>query len=447
MSDGYFMSKLGFVTVCHPDYDCVSAVSCADMLVRSLRRQGQEILYIETLVQDFSQGVDAGRELVRSEVDGVIIMLGTWVECNIVMAVVREVEHLPLCIYAYPVYTQNNIEKSTGSYVSYVMFKGSLERAGYKYKGILGLPDDMAVIDSLVSFCKASTAMKSLRRYRIGLVGYSSMSIYPGTFDHLLMRTRIGPDVEHIDSYTLISIAESIDDSACGPVLQELSGKAEIHDDVSNSDILKCAKLYLALKQLVDEKGLQAINVKCQYEFSKQYKMVMCVPLSLLAETGTVSSCEGDMLITVTMAMLNLLSGETVTYGDFLGNNGAVIRLSTCGFAPYSLGVEGTCKIRKFKPHPGFNGLQNSFVLKPGQVTVMRLIEDIGTYHILYTIGNGLKSQLREGYMPNLDVEIGGDIDRFIQNCSGQHFAVCYGDFSMGIEDMARMLGISTIRI
>lgn len=441
------MRKIGFVNICHPDYDYSSAVSVANNVVQSLNKRGLEVHYIEKPVLDVSDGINAGCDLVRSEVDGVIIMLGTWVECPVAIAVVREIEHLPFCIYGYPVFTLNGTQCSNGSYVSFVMFKGSLDRAGYQYKCLLGLPDDKVIIEKMLSFGRAASVLKSLRRSRIGLVGYSSMTIYPGTFDHLLMRTRIGPDVEHIDAYTLIQLAESISDESCEPVMREYYQKAEIMDDVTKTDLIKCSKLFLALKQLVEDKMLQAINVKCQYEFSKDYKMVMCVPLSLLAETGTIASCEGDMLNMVSMLILNLFTDQIVTYGDLINNNGKVIRLSSCGFAPYSLGIAGSCKIRKFMPHPSFNGIQNSFVLKPGIVTVMRLVEDIGSYHFIYTVGKGLDSQLRDGYMPNLDVELSGDMDRFIQNCSGQHFAICYGDITAGIEDLARMLNIEAIRL
>jgi len=63
---------------------------------------------------------------------------------------------------------------------------------------------------------------------------------------------------------------------------------------------------------------LDSINVKCQYEFSKEYGMVMCVSLSMLAEHGIISSCEGDMLNTVSMIILNYLSKNIVTYGDVI---------------------------------------------------------------------------------------------------------------------------------
>ncbi len=54
---------------------------------------------------------------------------------------------------------------------------------------------------------------------------------------------------------------------------------------------------------------------------------------------------------------------------------------------------------------------------------------------------------VRQGYMPALDVRLDGDIETLIESYSGQHYAICYGDYSDGIEALARILGIRTIRV
>jgi L-fucose isomerase-like protein len=194
-----------------------------------------------------------------------------------------------------------------------------------------------------------------------------------------------------------------------------------------------------------EEKDLDAINIKCQYEFSKEYGMTACVPLSLAASGSFVSSCEGDIPCTVSMLMLNFLSGQTVTYGDAIHHSGGVLKISPCGFLPYDL-AGSPCAVRGFPEGIGFTGLLNSFVMKPGKVTFLRLVEDVGTYHILYGTGTGLSSsKLRGGYMPSLDVALDGDMDTLIKNYSGQHFALCYGDLSSEIEALARILKIQTV--
>lgn len=438
---------IGFVNVCHPDY-VNKAVS--DMAVKArdaLSAKAVEIYAIEAPVIDHTSAEAAGKELVRAGVDGVVIFLGSWIECSTAMALVREVEHLPMCLWGFGMFMENGTLNSTGSYVSFAMFKGSMDRVGYRYAPVLGLPEDLEVQNALEAFARASACYQRLKHLRIGLVGYSSMSIYPGTFDHLLMRAKIGPEIEQMDSYTLINRAENISDAECEQAVAHFCQCARMRDDVADPILRKTARIYVALKQLCAENDWGSVNVKCQYEFSKEYKAVPCVPLSVLADEGIVSSCEGDILNTVSMAILNLLSGEVVTYGDAMNHTGNTVKFSACGFAPFSLGGGKFPEIRKFMPHPGFTGLQTSFTLKPGRVTVMRLIEDRGDYHIVYMTGEGLDTDLRQGYMPALDVRLDGDIETLIESYSGQHYAICYGDYSDGIEALARILGIRTIRV
>ena len=438
------MKKIGFVVISHPDYEGTGDVKrFSDAAIALLRNKGLDMVDAG-IVNSVKNASFEGKRLAFSDVDGVILFLASWLECSVAMAVYREIEHLPVCLWSFPMWEEDGQEKSTGSYVSYTMFKGVLDRIGAPYTGVMGeLP---ATVGRVVKFCRAASAYQELKRARIGLVGYTSMSIYTGTFDHVLLRAKIGPEVQHIDSYTLINRAEAQTAAARQAVIRELGEKACIHCSVTERQLEKAAGLYLALMDLRDEFLLDAVNVKCQYEFSKEYAMTMCVPLSLAADHGLLSSCEGDMLCTVSMMILGYLTGQTVAYGDSITNTGNVMKLSPCGFMPFSLG-HGKREITCFMPNCGFEGLQNSFVMRPGRVTVMRLIEDIGGYHMLYFTGEGLETKKRQGWMPALDVRMDGNVNDFLAHCSGQHYAICYGDCTEEIEMLARILRIGTVRV
>ena len=84
--------------------------------------------------------------------------------------------------------------ESTGSFVALTAFSGSLKRLKIKHEYIYGLPGEDNILMSIKSFANTSGTTKRLRATRLGLVGYSAMSIYPGTFDHLLLRGIIGPN-------------------------------------------------------------------------------------------------------------------------------------------------------------------------------------------------------------------------------------------------------------
>ena len=153
------------------------------------------------------------------------------------------------------------------------------------------------------------------------------------------------------------------------------------------------------------------------------------------------------MLNTVSMLILHDLSGNTVTYGDAMNHTDHTVKFSSCGFLPFSMGGKGEALIRNFMPHPGFSGIQSSFVPRPGRVTVMRLIEDRCDYHILYFTGEALPTELRQGYMPAVDVRLDGRVENLVKCYSGQHYAICFGDVSERIEALASMLQIKAIRI
>ena len=278
MRGGFILGLIGFVNICHGDYISESATGIADIAVKGLEKKGIGIYQIKQPVIDSVSAEKAGKELLKNEVEGVILFLGTWMECSVAMSVVREIEHLPMCLWGFPMFMENGKLSSTGSYVSFAMFKGTMDRVGYKYKAVLGLPDDACVLEEVRCFSIAASCAERLKRTRIGLVGYTSMSIYPGTFDHVFLRVKIGPEVEQIDSYSLINEAEKLDEAECYDVINYLEGIANIRDDVTKDDLFKVSKLYTALKKLTLKRNLKGINVKYEYDFLKNIKW-LCVCL------------------------------------------------------------------------------------------------------------------------------------------------------------------------
>ncbi len=442
------MPRIGFISVGHPDYINDTSALLKSSAATSMEQNGIQVIPAQKTALDSQSARLFAKQLLKQDVEGVVLFLETWIECPVAMSVIREIEHLPFALWGTPMFNDNGKSVSTGSFVSFAMFKGSLDRLEYNYEAILGLPSQKNTIEHIKAFSIAAEAYSRMKITSIGLVGYTSMSIYPGTFDHLLMRKAIGPEVVQMDTYSLLNKMDEISDSECDEVIAYLKSIARIRSDVTNGNLITVSKMYLALKKICETKQLSAVNVKCQYELSKEFGMTACVPLSILAENGIVSSCEGDILVTVSMLMLHYLSKSITAYADVINiNSDDTIKLSPCGFIPYSFGDEDKREIRKFMPNVGFKGIQNSFVYKPGKVTLLRLVEDRFSYHIIYTVGTGLPTELRQGYMPALDVDIQGKTEDFIANLAGQHYAFCYGDFSSELTKLAKIMKIKCIRI
>jgi len=444
-----YIAKIGFIAIGHKDYISDDAVKITNNAVEALRQRGHDIVYAGHIAASPGEARAIAKEMLRHDVDGAILFLSTFMECPVSMSALREFDHLPFALWGTTMFTnEGGGQDSTGSFVAFSMFQGSLKRMGYEFISVLGLSGDAAAIAKASRFCIAAGAYQRLKRSTVGLVGYSALGIYPGTFDHVMMRKVIGPEIDHLDTYTLIKATENIGDEECLPVLDYLNKVARIKSTVSKEQLLTVSKMYLAMKKLCGDRGYDAINVKCQYELSQDYGMTACVPLSILAENGVTASCEGDIPNTVSMLILHFLSGGIAAYADILNiNSDRSLKMSPCGFIPYSMGRDGDRVIGEFIPGFGFKGIQNSFSYKSGEVTLLRLVEDRCDYHFLYTAGNGRTGELRQGYMPAMDLDFDGDIDRLVENLSGQHFAICYGDYSIEIEMLAKILHIGCVRL
>ena len=440
------MKKVGVIWIGHADY--LNENTRAIMGEIECALKGMDAVSVDAphVVASDAEAVSAARALLRADLSGAILVLVTWVECSVAMSVIKELRGLPAVMWGFPIEETQGRAESTGSYVSAAMLSGVVKRLRLRMRVLIGSWRNAEILRQIEAFARAASAMDRLFYARIGLFGYTSMSIYPGTFDHALMRYRIGPEIEQMDAYTLIRKAESIPNEEIQACIRALSNVTAIQPDVLPNVLDKTMALYAALKKLSVEHGWAAVNVKCQYEFSKEYRAVPCVALSMLADDGVVASCEGDIPNTVSMLLLNALSGRAVTYGDAITHYGNTVQFSPCGFLPPSMG-QGEVRVQKFMEHPGFSGIQISGVMQLERVTFLRLVEDVGEYHILYGTGMGQTTKPRGGCMPALDVKLDGLVQSLCAAYAGQHFALAYGDLSAEIEAFAAALGLSVIRV
>lgn len=441
------MNPSGVIWIGHSDYLDSNTRAITEQVRDALKTlphvQVSDDIHIAVTDQ---QAIEAARDILRQNLSGAIIVLATWVECNVVMSAVKELRGLPILFWAFPLETVNGIRESTGSYVSGTMIAGPVRRLELKSQVLLGSWKDEKTLKSVEAFLRAAYAVNTLFYSKIGLFGYTSMSIYTGTFDHVLMRYLVGPEVEQMDAYSLIRAAEAVPEEEVAQAIAKLTKTAPVMEDVKAHKLYKTMALYVALKAFCAEHNWTAVNVKCQYEFSKEYRVVPCVALSLLADEGVVASCEGDMLCTVSQMILTAITGCTSTYGDSLSQEGNVIKFSPCGFMPFSMAAPGV-RVQKFMEHPGFSGIQVCGVMRPQRVTFLRLVEDVGSYHLVYGTGSGLPTEPRGGCMPALDVELDGDANELCKHYAGQHYALVYGDWADELESFAKLMGMQTIRI
>lgn len=440
------MKKIYVISIGHKDYLTSDLTNALANLQEKLNDEYFFTKEIQTIVLDQDTAKLAVQRIKADNPLGILIIISSWLECKVIMTIIKEFETYPMILWGFPIINRDTVKLSSGSYVAAAMMNGVINRLGIKTEVLIGDWIDELIMRKILLFAKNTFSVNVLRNSNVGLIGYTAMSIYPGTFDHLLMRYIIGPEIEQIDTFTLLNESNNATEEELFLAENKLREMGVVNDNVEFSAMRKTMGIYVAAKKLCEKHNWMAINIKCQYELSKEYQAVPCVALSMLADDGIVASCEGDVMNTVSMMILKIISGNTVTYGDAINHVGNTVKFSACGFLPFSMGCGKRC-VQKFMDHPGFNGIQTSFVMRPEKVTYMRLVEDIGKYHIIYGTGNGLETELRDGCMPALDVHLDGLVEDLVKNYAGQHYAITYGDYSETIKSFADLMGITALRI
>jgi len=438
---------IALLAIGHPDYQTLVGEAMAAAAARALEARGVRVLRRCGSLLRERAAMQAAVELLGQDPDGVILFLGTWIEAPVAIAAVRELEHLPLAVWGFPMYEEGGLRRSTGSFVALSVVQGTLRRMGLPHAALRGMPDDGTALAQAVTFAQAAHARKRLRRARVGLVGYASMGMYPGTVDHVLLRRLVGPEVVALDTFTLVQRAEAADARDVLAATEEIRGVAALAAGTRPALLERVARLLVALRGLAADHDLDAVTVQCQYELSQEWGCTACVPLSLLSEHGLVCGCEADVPTLVTQLLLDCFAAEPVFYGDVLDCRGGEVLLSSCGFAPFGLAAPAVApEIAPFA-HPGFTGLMASVALRPGVVTIARLNEQCGGFSLLVTTGTAGTPQKREGLFPALAVQLDGDPQAFLDALESQHVAIAYGDHRAELTALARLLGTDLVTI
>ena len=437
--------KVVLVPFGYPDYP-------KEMLERFTRESTQlvEKLGVEVLTTPIVITLEniesARRHLRESNPDVIIALILSWMEATNFMAVLMDYLHMPLLLWSHTRFREKGELLTLGALDGAAPIRQTLEELGSRFSFVWGMPDEDQVREHIDRFISAAYAEHLLYHSRIGLLGYASMGMYTGTFSHVNLRKKLGPEIDHLDQYVLIKNAEEISNEKVASLVQKAKQDWELGPGVNDENIQITMRMYEALRDLAKQFKWDALTVKCQYELSKYYQNTPCVPLSMLGAEMP-CSCEGDVLLVVTQMLLYYLSGKVVTYGDVHNIDRKSIVLGACGFAPFVMG-EGKPKVSKHTAL--YDGLSNSTVYQEGRVTIAR----IGA-----TADGGYKMHVETGFArhtepfrevgcttyPSMEVDLDGDGIHFGKHLMSQHYAVVYGDVRDKLLEFCRLKGIRLV--
>jgi hypothetical protein len=123
------------------------------------------------------------------------------------------------------------------------------------------------------------------------------------------LKESLGVEVVPVDMDKFRKIYQAIDTKAAQAETEQWIRQAEKVVEPSRQDVLKASRVYLAMKQLIDEQQAGAITINCLGGFPLDELGYPCLGFSKLNDQGIVAACEADMDSTLTMLIFGYAFG------------------------------------------------------------------------------------------------------------------------------------------
>jgi L-fucose isomerase-like protein len=413
--------------------------------MRHLRRLGIEATAVPTII-DFADARKLRDKIAAEPCEFVVVLVLSWLEAPNVMEAIRDVAHKPILLWSHTTWDEGDTTLTLGPIPGSTVLRQAFEEMRWKFRFVFGQPGDKSLDEDVRVFAAAAHAYHHLRRSRIGLLGYMSMGMYSAAFDHLALLRDWGPEVDQLDQYILIKRIGELTDKDVAPLMGKVQKQWKMTKAVRKKDLLVTLKMYLALKQLVQERSWDCLSVKCQYELSKDFGYTPCVPLSMLGNEIP-CSCEADIPLIAAQIGMRHLTNKIVAYGDIHTVEPDSLIMGACGFAPFDLG-EGQPKVDRTTQL--YEGLANCTIYKEGRITIARMG---------YTPDRKLKMHVTAGDArpprkfqeinclpyPGMELDIPGLGEEFGQGMLSQHYGIVYGDIRAELRELLRISGIEGV--
>lgn len=404
-------------------------------------------------VADDPAGSQAGRavaELRAMDFDFLVVCVAGWIPSWAVIRVIEPFKHRPMLLWGLTGWREGGRFITTADQAGTAALRGPMRDMGFRFSYLATRMGESAPAERIASFARAAGAEADLRQARIGMAGYRDMRLYGTLYDGVSLKNRIGPEIEHFELLELARRMEQFSDADLNEPVGHMRGHWVFLKEPRPETLRATARLYLALKWKIEERGYAAISYCDVDGVKKLFQFAPAGALTLLHDRLPVCSIpENDSMGAVTQLMLRLLTGQVAAYLEIYEFTRRGALMGVPDYVPAEI-VDGKTTILP-SAFGGFGeGLLNVSKLKTGPVTLARLGYK-GEDYCLHLATGAAKTppQWEEAgwappapQLPSLEIDFDSDPECFIQNVLGQHYILAYGDQRQPCRELCSLLGI-----
>jgi L-fucose isomerase-like protein len=332
--------SIALVSIARPTFDVTLAQSVADTVYTQLQWTGVHVAGTgATLIMDAAGVEEAKADLNRVQFDLLILLQASFADSSMAVALAESVadRSLPLLLWAVP-------EERSGGRLRLNSLCGinlaghALKRRRIAYDYLLLPADAPQALERIDQLARAGRARRLLRESRIGLVGEPPTGFDTCHFDAAQLNDRFGAQVVPLALDQTLQAAAAVSAERRQEFVDRVATFTPNLADLNTSATAGTAGVYVALRDRAHADRLDGIAVRCWPEFFTELGCAACGAMSMLTEESLPCSCEADVNGTLTLVLLQAISGMQPFITDLVNvdaeSDSAV--LWHCGLAPLS---------------------------------------------------------------------------------------------------------------
>lgn len=325
------------------------------------------------------------------------------------------------------------------------------------------LNDDLEVDAQLDEYCRIAKVLHSLKNSNLGHLGHPLNAMLDMHTDATMLTSFFGSHITECEANELVTCFDRVMDEEIQVASEIILGFFNTPDPVSDpismklqdEDLRVAAKVSVALKRFVEEKGLDGLAYYYDGADQSVERMVMSnliVGNSLLTSTGFPMCGESDMKTLIAMMIMNRL-GIGGSFAEFhpvdfiegfvlVGHDG-----------PHNISIaDGKPVLRSLKKYHGKpgHGAGVEFKIKEGPITMLSINSTYdGKFKFIIAEGESISGPIPPTGNTNTRGFFKPDIKTFLMRWISEgpthHFSLGIGHHAKTIAKIARYLNIESV--
>jgi len=444
--------KVGFIALSKASWATPEVENISKTALASLKKLPCAIVHGSGLTTTAAEASALCAEMRKQDVSAVVVLFTTFPVGAIIPVIAKELD-VPALFLATPEEPKADKMWTQNSFCGANMAVHTFRKLGKKYAFAFGPAGQAAAL--LAKPLAVLKCVSDIAAAKVGLVGGRVPGFYTSNCDEMRLRSKLGAEVEIIDLIEIVDAAGKLGADEIARGVAAVRKTAATCCAKVEKDLESAGRMYEAFHKTAKKYGLSAFAVRCWPEWSDIFGIAPCAAIGMLNNDRIVSSCEGDVLGAVLMAMEASLSGGTPFFADLISfdyaSNTAV--LWHCGAAPSSIcrTFSETTLSQHFRVDGGNKkGLTNEFSMKAGPITLAQLDEDGDGYRMLIAKGTALDTEPFIRGNP-LNVKFEGSVEKLVGTIMTggfkHHYSIIHADIESELIELCRWLGIAPVLV